>query len=82
MFVFEHCFAIDHHFVTFDTYYLTSIFINKVFHPAFQHPGSKFLSDSFFQTGFVYLDFFRQIENLQNIFITFKSDSTQQRGNR
>ena len=82
MFGFENRLAINNNLITFNRNDLTGIFVYKIFCPCFQHTGSQFTPNNLLQIGFVHFDIFRQIKNLKNIFIGFKTNCTQQCRNR
>ena len=82
MFSFNNCFTINNNLITFDRYNFTSVFIYEVFCPCFQYTSSQLTSNDFFQICLIYFDIFCKIENFKNIFIIFKTNSSQQSRNR
>ena len=74
--------AVENNLVTLDRNHLTGILIDKVFNPCFEHTGSEFTSNDFFEFSFSYLDFFSKIEDFHNVLVGLVTDSTQQSGNR
>ena len=78
MVLLENGLTLKHHFVALDRYYFTGIFINKVFYPALQNTCGKAAAKHLFQAGLIHLDFFGEIEYLENVFIGFVTNRTQQ----
>ena len=75
MIIVKNSFAVNDNISTFDRYNFACIFITEIFDPGTKNPCSKFTADVFFQTGFAYFNFFGKVENFENIFVTFKTDS-------
>ena len=78
VFGFEHRLTVEDDLVTLDGYHLTGIFVHEVFHPALQHTGGELASDDLLQVGLVDLDLFGEFENLEDVFVSFKADGTQE----
>ena len=78
MLLLEYRFTVDNHFITFDRNDLACILVYKIFHPCLQHTSSQFTTNIFLQICLVDLNLFSQIENLKNILVVFKTDSSQQ----
>ena len=77
MLFFQNSITIQNDLVPLDRYYLTSIFINEIFVPGLQDTGSQFASHEFLKSCLGSLDLFGQVENLEDIFITLKSDGSE-----
>ena len=78
MFRFNYSFTVDYYLVTFDRNNFTSIFINEIFSPSFQHTCSQLATDNFLQIGLINLNVFSQIKYFEDILIIFKAYSSQQ----
>ena len=74
--------ALDDDFGTFHRNDLTGVLVNKVLRPGVNDSGGKLFSDDFFQIGLGDLHLFSKREDVQNIFVRLKTDSSQQRSNR
>ncbi len=49
--------TLENHFISFDAYYLTGIFIYEIFHPASEYAGSQTAAYIFLQGFFLSLHF-------------------------
>ena len=63
-------------FVTLDRYYLTCILINEVLIPALKYTCSKLAAHNSLQSLLVDLNLLSEVEDLKDVFISFKSDGT------
>ena len=78
MFFCNNGFAVKYDFVTLYWNNFARIFVNKVFYPTFQYAGCYFAANAFFQIRLVYLNFFGQVEYLENTLIAFKAQGAKQ----
>ena len=76
------CLTLDNDLVTLNRNDFTGILINEVLVPRLHHVTGKFASNSILKILLVDLDFLAEVENLKNILITLKADSTQKSSNR
>ena len=70
-------FAVDDHFGTFDRNYFACIFVHKVFNPATHYTGSKTAVDKFLKISFGCFYFLCQVENFEDVFVTFKANGAE-----
>ena len=78
----EHGLTVKNHLISLNGNDFTGVFIHEILHPTFQDTGSQTATDSLLQVGLVHLQLFCQIENLKNVFVCFKTNGTQQSGDR
>ena len=66
------------HLITLNGYNLTGILIDEVLVPALQHAGCQFTANHSFQALLVHLHLLGQVEDLEDILISLKTDGTEQ----
>ena len=71
-------FTLHDNLVTFDRYHFTGILIDKVLVPTLQHTSGKLTAHNGFQGFLVDLYLLSEVENTENILISFKTNSAQQ----
>ena len=82
MLFFQFRFTVDKDLCTFNRNHFTGVFIHEVFHPSTDYTGGKACTDIFLQSGLAHLHFLGKVENLKDILVCFKTDCTQERGDR
>jgi len=82
VFVFNDCFPVKDHLVTFDGDHFAGVLVNEILNPGTEHPGCQLAANQFLDVYLGDLMFLCEVEDLENILVTLKANGPEECGDR